>query len=103
MKSKINDRINPDESEGVEEKTTDEEDDIAISLRPIAYPLEFMHDLPLSVILRPEIRPGNGNTAFSLPLPGQWVEPERRKDTRSLSEAKRHHENPKANKPKSNG
>jgi hypothetical protein len=56
---KVNDRVNPNEGEGIEEKTTDKEDDLAVSLHQIAYPSEFVHrnECPappgkLTVILR---------------------------------------------------
>jgi hypothetical protein len=62
-----------------------------------------MVHLKSSTLPRSQLESGNGNTVFSFPLPGQLVESERQKVTRSLSEAKGHNENPKANERQSNG
>jgi hypothetical protein len=44
LKDKVKDRINPDEGEGIEEKTPCKENDITVSLRQIEHEFQFVHE-----------------------------------------------------------
>jgi hypothetical protein len=37
LKDKVNDRVNPDKGKGIEEKTTDKENDVTVSLHQIEH------------------------------------------------------------------